>query len=52
MEGKLEVGIIKGSILVNVLIWSEMCFKVVVRLGGAILNAFCINMGLICRMAA
>ena len=51
-KGKLEVGIIKGSILVKFLMCSGMCSKVVLRLAGAILDAFCINMGLICRKTA
>ena len=49
-RAKLEVGIIMGSILVNFLICSEMGSKVVLRLIGAILNAFCTNMGLICHI--
>ena len=51
-RAKLEVGIIMGSILVNFLICSGMCSKVVLRLVGAILNAFCTNMGLICHILA
>ena len=51
-KGKLEVGIIKGSILVKFLMCSGMCSKVVLRLAGAILNAFCINLGSIYRRAA
>ena len=52
VEAKLEVGIIMGSILVNFLICSEMCSKVVLRLIGVVLDAFCIDMGLICRKTA
>ena len=51
-KAKLEVGIIKGSILVNFLICSEMCSKVVLRLIRAIMNAFCTNMGLFCHILA
>ena len=40
MEGKLEVSIIKGSILVNFSMCSGICFEVVLSLAGAILNAF------------
>ena len=39
-------------ILDDFLIWTEMCSKVVLRLVGAILNAFCLNMGLICHILA
>ena len=45
VEAKLEVGIIKGSILMKFFMCSEMCSKVVLRLVGVILNAFCINLG-------
>ena len=52
VSAKLEVGIIMGSIWVNLLIYSGMCSKVVLRLVGAILNEFCTNMGLICHILA
>ena len=38
VEAKLEVGIIKGSILVKLLMRSGMCSKVVLRLVGATYN--------------
>ena len=41
-----------GFWTLQVLISSKICSKVVSRVGGAILNGFRINMGLICRMAA
>ena len=41
-----------GSILLNFLICSEMCSKVVLRLTGAILNGFCTNLGIICDILA
>ena len=44
-KANLEVGLIIGSILVILLMCSETHSKVVLRLGGAILNAFCANMG-------
>ena len=49
---KLEVGIIKGSILVIFSICSGMHSKVVLSLAGAILNAFLTRMGSICYMLA
>ena len=49
VEGKLEVGIIKRSILVIFSMSSGMHSKVLLTLAGGILNAFCTRMGSICH---